>query len=122
MLPAPDVIPITEFRKSVARFIADAAHSGIPVYITQNGYVTAVLLAPEDYSSLVGTWEASSGDAARSYPRLPSRSPVLVETQYGLTDPETAAFIEESLRLEEARREQAERAQTEQVQAKTLGD
>lgn len=96
MRQAPDVIPITEFRKDAARIIADATTSRTPVFVTQNGYVTAVLLSPDEYSSLLGMSVASDAAAGGSAATLARRrSPGLVETRYGLTDPETAALVAE---------------------------
>jgi PHD/YefM family antitoxin component YafN of YafNO toxin-antitoxin module len=49
----PDVIPITDFRRGAARIIASQVAAERPVYITQGGYVTAVVLSPERYRDLI---------------------------------------------------------------------
>ena len=48
----PEVIPITDFRRDAARIIASHIAAERPVYITQCGFVTAVVLSPERYRGL----------------------------------------------------------------------
>ena len=54
----PIVIPVSELRRELAGLIGKAHRSPVPVYITQRGYITAVLLTPQKYEDL--------RDAARS--------------------------------------------------------
>ncbi len=48
---------ITEFRRDAAGIIGDAVASGAPVFVTQHGCVTAVLLSRERYECLL-QWAA----------------------------------------------------------------
>ncbi len=52
-MDTPEVIPITDFRRDAARIIASHIAAERPVYITQGGYVTAVVLSPGRYKGLV---------------------------------------------------------------------
>ena len=52
LVETPEVIPITDFRRDAARIIAAQTAAETPVYITQGGYVTAVVLSPEHYRGL----------------------------------------------------------------------
>ena len=52
-MDTPDVIPITDFRRDTARILAAQIAAETPVFITQGGYVTAVVLSPERYRGLV---------------------------------------------------------------------
>ena len=52
-MDTPEVIPITDFRRDTARIIAAQIASETPVYITQGGYVTAIVLSPERYKGLI---------------------------------------------------------------------
>jgi prevent-host-death family protein len=49
----PEVIPITDFRRDAARIIAAHVAAETPVYITQRGQVTAVVISPKRYRGLV---------------------------------------------------------------------
>ena len=57
---APILIPVSELRRDVARLIEKARRSPDPFFITQRGYITAVLMTPEKYEEL--------RDAARPEP------------------------------------------------------
>jgi prevent-host-death family protein len=48
----PVVIPVSEFRRDTARLIEVALRSHEPLFITQRGYVTAVLLSREEYGMM----------------------------------------------------------------------
>ncbi len=124
MRTAPNVIPITELRRDAARIILQMVASDTPVFVTQNGRVAAVLLARDAYEGLLRRAsvqeEAESTSPAilagfeeRGSPgSVASRSGVsggrrplrgssgsrrqLVESRFGLVDPETAAFLEEA--------------------------
>ena len=99
---------ITEFRRDAAGIIGDAVASGAPVFVTQHGRVTAVLLSRERYECLlqraafVEPETAGGGDPlpatdaeARSATARAEARPAtaLVETQFGLVDPATADFL-----------------------------
>ena len=56
----PILIPVSELRRDVARLIERARRSPDPLFITQRGYITAVLMAPARYEDL--------RDAARPEP------------------------------------------------------
>ena len=105
MGPTPDIVPITDFRRDAARIMERAAVEGAPVFVTQKGRLTAVLLSRERYDELlalaaVGLSASSEGSATG--PQAPSGTPVAgfpptrprvrVETLYGPADPELAAF------------------------------
>jgi prevent-host-death family protein len=105
MQPTPDIVPITDFRKDAARIMARAAGEGAPVFVTQNGRLTAVLLSRQRYDQLLALAaagaSASEQDTAAG-PQAPAGTPVAgfpptrprlrVETLYGPADPELAAF------------------------------
>jgi prevent-host-death family protein len=46
------LISVTEVRRDIARLLERARESREPVFITQYGYITAVLLAPREYERL----------------------------------------------------------------------
>ena len=109
---SPHVVPITDFRRLTARIIGDAAAAGAPVFITQGGYVTAVVLSRGRYDDLVhrsALLEAArakeNGGAALDRAAIEHaeaeqariermRRGGLAQTRFGLTDVETAAFLE----------------------------
>ena len=49
---APLIIPVSELRRDTARLIRRMERSHLPVFITQRGYVSAVLLSREEYDTL----------------------------------------------------------------------
>jgi prevent-host-death family protein len=89
---APILIPVSELRRDVARLIEKARRSPDPFFITQRGYITAVLLAPDKYEDL--------RDAARPEPeRIRSARPSLDDRRfhgqlYGPWDWETARLTD----------------------------
>jgi prevent-host-death family protein len=91
---APILIPVSELRRDVARLIEKARRSPDPFFITQRGYITAVLLAPDKYEDL--------RDAARTEPersRVPRRASLdddrRIQGQlYGPWDWETARLTD----------------------------
>jgi prevent-host-death family protein len=50
---SPDVIPITDFRRDAAGIIGRTVASGRPVYVTQHGRLTAVLVSRTAYEGLL---------------------------------------------------------------------
>ena len=88
----PILIPISELRRDVARLIEKARRSPGPLFITQRGYITAVLLAPDKYEDL--------RDAARPEPeririeRRPLDDRRIHGLQYGPQDFETARLTD----------------------------
>ena len=104
MEAAPIIITVTELRRSAARIIDDAIKSDTPVFVTQNGHATAVLLSRRLYDRLLhgavlepdaegAARSASEPAQASSRPDRRSRRSPLVETLFGLCDPETASFL-----------------------------
>ena len=89
----PILISISELRRDVARLIEKARRSPDPLFITQRGYITAVLIAPEKYEDL--------RDAARPEPeriRSPRRTlddRRILGLQYGPWDWETARLTDD---------------------------
>lgn len=49
---APLITPITALRRDAARLIRRMERSHLPVFVTQRGYVTAVLLSREEYDTM----------------------------------------------------------------------
>ncbi len=114
MKKTPDIVPVTDFRRHAARLIRDTVASDIPVFITQCGYVTAVVISRERYSELlhrsdlleeamrVGDGQdAAELDRATVERAAAEREKVerrrrgdLAMTRFGLTDIETAEFLE----------------------------
>ena len=134
MESSPDIIPITDFRRDAAGIIDRTVASGKPVYVTQHGRLTAVLVSRNAYEGLLhrlavltsvsgggvvsaAAAEAEAGESMECGGALLGRSgqrgakiraaiadredllgPVgrpseLVETRFGLVDPETADFL-----------------------------
>ena len=105
---SPDIVPISRLRDEIAGVITRVSEDGMPIFITQHGRLTAVLLSRERYDRLLDLVaerdEAAAGDGERQHPRRRDR-PVRgfpatrrrthVDTLYGLVDPETAAFFAE---------------------------
>ena len=100
MEPAPDIVTITDFRRDAAGVIGGAVSSGAPVFVTQHGRVTAVLLSRERYEHLrqrsaLAEPETAAGGAdllpATDVGARPATA--LVETRFGLVEPETADFL-----------------------------
>jgi prevent-host-death family protein len=83
----PIIIPVSEFRRHVATLIEKAHRSPEPLFITQRGYVTAVLLTPEKYEDLrdAGRTEQERSTSSR---RLNDRR--VLSEQFGPWDWETA--------------------------------
>lgn len=88
----PIIITVSELRRDLARLIEKAHRSAGPLFITQRGCVTAVLLNPERYEDL--------RDAARSeQERIRSpreiRNRRVLSMQYGPCDWETSRLIDD---------------------------
>jgi prevent-host-death family protein len=106
MRASPDIVPVSLLREDIAGAIARANEDGRPVFITQGGRLTAVLLSRRRYDELFELLAESADDTSRvgrsrrrpertdwpvrGFP--PSRPRTRVDTLYGLVDPETAAF------------------------------
>ncbi|HET6475369.1 MAG TPA: hypothetical protein VFH93_04735 [Thermoleophilia bacterium] len=121
---SPDVFPITAFRRDAARILAGPVASGTPAYITQCGYVTAVVLSRERYRELLYRSDLLAAATARVVESTQQRAGSveeaasaldhaaveraredlaaaarrrregLVDTRYGVIDAETADFLE----------------------------
>jgi len=48
-----DIVPIAEFKTSIAKWFKNIQNTGHPLIITQNGKPSGVLLSPADYDELV---------------------------------------------------------------------
>lgn len=48
-----DIVPIAEFKASIAKWFKNIQNTGHPLIITQNGKPTGVLLSPAEYDDLV---------------------------------------------------------------------
>ena len=114
MEPAPDIVTITEFRRDAAGIIGGAVASGAPVFVTQQGRVTAVVLSRDRYEGLLHRAALAelrtagaadplpAADAAARQASASVETPIgradtpfrLVETRFGLVDPATADFLE----------------------------
>ena len=106
MRASPDIVSVSRLREDIAGAIARADEDGRPVFITQGGRLTAVLLSRRRYDELFELLAESADDTSRvgrsrrrpertdwpvrGFP--PSRPRTRVDTLYGLADPETAAF------------------------------
>jgi prevent-host-death family protein len=103
----PSIVPITDLRRDTAGVIGRAAAAGDTVFVTQKGRVTAVLLPRARYDGLLRLLAEEQETAPDCEPAPPpprnaapagfpsTRQRVLVQSQYGLVDPETAAFFAE---------------------------
>jgi prevent-host-death family protein len=87
---SPRVVPVTDIRRDVARLIEEVNRSCRPVFISQRGYLTAVLLSCDRYERLRCEANESSG-AGRSQRRRPEEP--AFRTQYGPYDFETARLF-----------------------------
>ena len=87
---SPRVVPVTDIRRDVARLIEEVNRSCRPVFISQRGYLTAVLLSCDRYERL--RREASEGSGAGQSQRRRPEEPFR-RTQYGPHDFETAKLF-----------------------------
>jgi len=100
--PAPDIITITDFRRDAAGVIGGAVVSGAPVFVTQHGCVTAVLLSRDRYDHLLHRAALAEPETAGGADPLPAAeaeaearpATALAETLFGLVDRATADFLE----------------------------
>lgn len=100
MEPPPTTVTVTDLRRTIAKVIDGVNLSKRPVFITQNGYPTAVLLSCERYDDLLHLTRSP-----QSYVPLPGsdrerywrdrQDDRLIETPYGLCDVEFARFLRE---------------------------
>jgi len=110
--PAPTIFSITDFRRDAAGIIGGAVASGAPVFVTQHSSVTAVVLSRHRYEHLLhrlafmesrtaalsapgeqGAEGAQGADPLPAAKAATRGATVLVETQFGLVDPDTADFL-----------------------------
>jgi prevent-host-death family protein len=86
---SPRVVPVTDIRRDVARLIEEVDRSCRPVFISQRGYLTAVLLSCDRYERLRReAGEGSGVGRSRRRPEEPFR-----RMQYGPRDYETARLF-----------------------------
>ena len=93
-MDTPIVIPVTELRRDVARLIEKARRSPDPLFITQRGYVTAVLLTPEKYEDLR---DAARAEHERHEKIIRLNDRRVLGVQYGPRDWETARLMDEDV-------------------------
>jgi prevent-host-death family protein len=82
---APIIIPITAMRREAARLIRRMERSHLPVFVTQRGYVTAVLLSREEYDTMCVLRDKGLRAINSRLPaddRLPSVRETLDEPEY----------------------------------------
>jgi len=90
---------LTDFRRDAAGIIGDAVAGGAPVFVTQHGRVTAVLLSRDRYerllqrSAVVEPQTAGGADPLPAAEAAARPATALVETLFGLVEPETADFL-----------------------------
>ncbi len=48
-----DIVPISEFKSSLSKWLKNIQNTGHPLVITQNGRPAGVLLSPAEYDELV---------------------------------------------------------------------
>ena len=108
-METPHIISITELRRDASRIIDGPVTNGVPVFVTQRGYVAAVLLSQEVFARLAssesrvhhpsGSGEDADRTTAPAAAGLESFGPLprgtLFETPWNLVDAETAAFFME---------------------------
>lgn len=101
-METPEIIPITDFRRDAARIIAGQIAAETPVYITQGGYVTAVVVSPERYRGLARLAERglAADRAAEANARMSggrqreADDDGWPEDVFGFLDPETAEILD----------------------------
>ena len=49
---APLIVPISELRRDTSRLVRRVQRSHLPLFVTQRGYVSAVLLSREEYDTM----------------------------------------------------------------------
>ncbi len=92
MDPTPRLISVSELRRDLARQIELARRTPGPVFITQYGYITAVLLAPQRYEDLRDAAHTQNDGAARPRDFEDRR---IVSRLYGPADWETSRLTGE---------------------------
>ena len=88
---SPRVVPVTDIRRDVAHLIEEVNRSCRPVFISQRGYLTAVLLSCDRYEGL--RREAGKGSGAGHGQRRRQPEEPFHRTQYGPHDYETARLF-----------------------------
>jgi prevent-host-death family protein len=92
LVTAPIIIPVSELRRDVARLIEKANRSPDPFFITQRGYITAVLLSPQMFEDLRDAGRTEQ-ERSKSPRRLDDRR--VLSVQYGPGDWETARLTDD---------------------------
>jgi prevent-host-death family protein len=87
---APRIVPVTDVRRDIAHLIEQVNRSARPVFISQRGYLTAVLLSCDRFDSLLhdASVKQRIPHTTSSVPRVPFR-----RTEYGPCDYETARLF-----------------------------
>jgi prevent-host-death family protein len=87
----PIIIPISELRRDLARVLEKAQRSPDPIFITQRGYITGVMLTPQKYEDLRDAGR-SEQERSKSPRRLNDRR--VLSAQFGPWDWETARLMD----------------------------
>jgi len=99
MDPTPIVTTVSELRRDMARLIEKAYRASDPLFITQRGYVTAVLLSPQRYE---GLRDAARSERERALSKYQLRDRRVRDKLYGPSDWETSRLMDYDEDLEEA--------------------
>jgi prevent-host-death family protein len=86
----PRIVPVTDVRRDIARLIEEVNRSTRAVFISQRGYLTAVLMSCDRYEAL--RLEPNGSQRPRRSGRLRRDEPV-ARTHYGPYDFETAQLL-----------------------------
>ena len=89
----PIIIPVSDLRRDIARLIEKAHRAPDPLFITQRGYITAVLLSPQKYEDLR---DAGRNEQERSKSPRPLSDRRVLSVQYGPWDWETARLLDDA--------------------------
>ena len=96
----PIIIPVSELRRDIARLIEKAHRGPEPFFITQRGYITAVLLSPQRYEDLRDAARTEQERSKSPRPLTDRPRPLddrrLLSVQYGPWDWETARLLDDA--------------------------
>ena len=87
----PRIVPVTDVRRDIARLIEEVNRSTRAVFISQRGYLTAVLMSCDRYEAL--RLESTASQRPGRTARLRRDEPVPPKTYYGPYDFETAQLL-----------------------------
>lgn len=90
MEESPRVVPVTDIRRDITRLIEEVNRSCRPVFISQRGYLTAVLLSCDRYEAL--RRELNASQRAQRSVRMRRDEPAS-RMEFGPYDIETAQLF-----------------------------